>query len=85
MRRGRPNVRNDVQMAIVGALSTAGRPLNTSAIAKQSSKILGKKISWNTIQKYLNELVQVNKIQSTSLPHSKAENKNGLTVYSLKK
>jgi hypothetical protein len=72
-------------MAIVGALSTAGRPLNASAITKQSSKILGKKISWNTIQKYLNELVQVNKVQSVQLPHSKAENKNGLTLYSLKK
>jgi len=85
MKRGRPNLRSDVQKTIIDVLSFSPIPLNTSSIAEIISKNLGKKISWNTVSKYLDELVQLGKIQPISTPHSKKEGKEGLTLYTLKK
>jgi hypothetical protein len=59
--------------------------MTISALAKIISGKLNTRISWNTIQKYLDELVQMNKIQPMPLPHSKIDGKTGLTVYQLKK
>jgi hypothetical protein len=54
-------------------------------LAKVISGKLNKTVSWNTIQKYLDELVKIDKVQPIPLPHSKIEGKNGLIVYQLKK
>jgi hypothetical protein len=44
---------------------------------------LGRKVSWNTTHKYVQELVEVGKIRRIPLPHSKLEGRTGLTVYEL--
>lgn len=56
-----------------------------SAMARIISDKLGKTVSWNTVQKYLQELVETNKVQAMALPHSKEAGKTGLTVYTLKR
>jgi len=70
---------------IIEKLSTSPTPLTVSALTKDISSKLGRNVSWNTVQKYLNELVQAGKIQAIPLPHSKLPNKEGLIVYILKK
>ncbi len=84
MKRGRPKRRNEIQREIVSILSV-GTPMNTAIITKQISKTLNENVSWHTVNKYLNELVQLDKLRVTVLPHSKDEKKQGLIVYSLKK
>lgn len=85
MKRGRPNVRNRVKTAILETLERSQVPLTTSSVKNSISKELNQNFNWNTIQKYLNELIQTNKITTINLPHSKTPNKSGLTVYTLKK
>jgi predicted transcriptional regulator len=85
MKRGRPTIRIEVQKGIIEVLSSTSVPMNTSSITKNISKKLNKNLSWNTVQKYLDELVKLGKIQTIKLPHSKQEGKEGLTLYTLKK
>jgi predicted transcriptional regulator len=85
MKRGRRNLREDVIPQILDVLSNTQTPLTTSSIKIIISNKFGKNFSWNTIQKYLDELVRSNQVSSVSLPHSKMRNKTGLTVYMLKK
>jgi len=85
MKRGRPNSRFEIQKSIIETLESFPTPLTVSALAKLISVKSNKTISWNTIQKYLDELVELDKIQPVVLPHSKIDGKNGLTVYQLKK
>jgi len=85
MKRGRPSIRNLVQTSIIETLSSSQFPMTISALAKIISGKLERRISWNTVQKYLNELIEINKVQPMPLPHSKIEGKTGLTVYQLKK
>lgn len=85
MKRGRRSSRRLVQDQIFNIISNVNSPVTTAFLTKEISKSLNKKISWNTVQKYINELVEIGKIQPIPLPHSKEENKVGLTVYTLKK
>lgn len=85
MRRGRPNVRHEIQREIIILLSKFSTPLTTSIILRETAKTINREVSWNTIQKYVNELVESGKVQAVQLPHSKVENKLGLVVYTLKK
>lgn len=85
MKRGRPSVRNLIQTNIIEVLSSSQIPLTVSSLAKMISPRVGRTVSWNTVQKYLDELIQLGKIQPMPLPHSKIEGKTGLTVYQLKK
>jgi len=85
MKRGRHNMRRSVQEEIIKVVSSFNTPITTSVMRKEISKILNRNISWNTIQKYLTELVETGRIQPIQLPHSKLENKSGLIVYALKK
>ena len=84
-KRGRPNIRNKIQAIIIDVLSSDSRPVTISLMRKKISMVTGRQVSWNTIEKYTNELVQVDKIQKIALEHSKIEGKEGLTVYILKK
>ena len=85
MKRGRHNVRRSIQEEIIKVVSSFNTPITTSVMRKEISKTLNRNISWNTIQKYLTELVEAGRIQPIQLPHSKLENKPGLIVYTLKK
>lgn len=85
MRRGRPNIRRIVQSEIIIILTELKTPVATSVISKEVSKTLNRRISWNTVQKYVQELVEGGKIQAIQLPHSKIETKSGLVLYTLKK
>lgn len=85
MKRGRPNIRRDTQEGILSLLSQANTPVTISLLSKKISKIQNREISWNTVQKYIQELVESGKIQAIQLPHSKQEAKNGLVVYTLKR
>ena len=85
MKRGRPSKRHEIQTLVLETLGEVNTPMSTNAICEALFKQLKKKTSWNTVHKYLNELVEFGKIHAVSLPHSKLEGKEGLTVYSLKK
>lgn len=85
MKRGRPNVRQTIQNNLITVLSSSQTPLTVSSLTRFVSKEVNKSVSWNTVQKYLEELIQTEKVQAIELPHSKIENRNGLTVYVLKK
>ena len=85
MKRGRPNIRHDVQKEIISLLSKVTTPITISVISKTISQLINREISWNTVQKYVQELVEIGRIQAIQLPHSKLENKPGLIVYTLKK
>jgi hypothetical protein len=85
MKRGRPNSRSIVSRLILSTLESSQLPLATSTICKMIEKGTSKRVSWNTTQKYIDELIAVGKIEPITLPHSKDENKKGLTVYSVKK
>lgn len=85
MKRGRPNIRRIIQQEIIKILIELKTPVATSVISKEVSKTLNHRISWNTVQKYVQELVESGKIQAIQLPHSKIENKSGLVLYTLKK
>jgi len=84
MRRGRPIIRSEVQTLILEVLSQYKVPLSINAISQKIFEMTGKRISWNTIRKYLNELVELGKVTFIILPHSKKEGKEGLKVYTLK-
>lgn len=85
MKRGRPSLRRKMKPLILETLQLAKNPLTIRVITEEVSKKFGKKISWNTTQKYLQELIKADEVQSMILPHSKIKNKNGLIVYILKK
>lgn len=85
MKRGRPSKRTDIRKAILTALENSPVPLTTSVLARMLSEEAGSRISWNTVQKYLRELVEANRVHPISLPHSKKSGETGLTVYTLKK
>lgn len=85
MKRGRPEIKTTVQSRILDILSSNPTPLTTITLSRICEKEFDKKISWNTIKKYLQKLVEEGKVKAIVLPHSKEKNKNGLTVYILKK
>ncbi len=85
MKRGRPSTRKKITPLILKHLENSKLPLTISSLARIISKDVGYTVSWNTIEKYLRENIETNKIQAISLPHSKKEGKSGLTVYVLKK
>ncbi|MEM5844330.1 MAG: hypothetical protein QXX07_00865 [Candidatus Aenigmatarchaeota archaeon] len=85
MKRGRPSKRFEVQNLIVEVLKDVNTPISINAIRSMISEKIGKEVSWNTVDKYLNELVEIGKIEAIPTPHSKKEGKKGLTVYILKR
>lgn len=85
MKRGRPNIRYNVQSEIISLLTKFHTPITVSVLLKEINKSLNREMSWNTVQKYVRELVESGKIQAIQLPHSKIDNKSGLVVYTLKK
>ena len=85
MKRGRRPLRKDIYSSIIEILEETNAPLTTFFISKTISQKINRKISWNTVQKYVQELVESGKIQAIQLPHSKIENGAGLVVYTLKR
>jgi Fe2+ or Zn2+ uptake regulation protein len=85
MKRGRPSKRIEISNSILTIFTTSQTPYTIASLAKKLSEGKEKPVSWNTVQKYLDGLVQQEKVQTIVLPHSKDETKKGLTVYTLKK
>jgi len=85
MKRGRPNIRNKIKPIIVEIISSNKLPTSVNNLKNGIEKELKKEISWNTVKKYLDELVKTDVIQPIILPHSKIEKKEGLTVYTIKR
>ena len=85
MKRGRPSIRIEIQKEIMNVLAFSNVPMTISSIAKLISKKLNRRVSWNTVEKYIKELVTMDRVSPITLPHSKKEGKDGLTVYVLKK
>jgi len=85
MKRGRPSKRIEISNSILTIFTTSQTPYTIASLAKKLSEGKEKPVSWNTVQKYLDGLVQQEKVQAIVLPHSKDETKKGLTVYTLKK
>jgi hypothetical protein len=85
MKRGRRSMRQEVYSRVIGTLEQTNAPITIFFISKAISAEMGKKISWNTIQKYVQELVESGRIQAIQLPPSKQSVKSGLIVYALKK
>lgn len=85
MRRGRPNIRTIIQSNLLSVLGSSQTPMTISGLTRLISKETSRQISWNTIQKYVEELIKIDKVQAITLPHSKQEDKDGRTVYMIKK
>jgi|YelNatPaOPRAMG01_1025707.scaffolds.fasta_scaffold12233_3 predicted transcriptional regulator len=85
MKRGRRSIREEVKSQILDVLSNTELPLTTSSIKMLILRKFNKNLSWNTVQKYLDELVKNNQVSAISLPHSKEKEKTGITVYILKR
>ena len=85
MKRGRPILRSEVQKLILEELRKVEVPVTINALCKLIRKSRGRRISWNTVEKYLSELVNMGVVTPISLPHSKVEGKKGLTVYTIKR
>jgi predicted oxidoreductase (fatty acid repression mutant protein) len=85
MKRGRRSLREQVKSQILDILSNTRTPLTVSSIRMLILKKFDKKLSWSTVEKYLDELVRSKQVSAISLPHSKTKDKCGLTVYILKK
>ncbi|MEM7821745.1 MAG: hypothetical protein QXX38_02975 [Candidatus Aenigmatarchaeota archaeon] len=85
MKKGRRSIGEEVKSQILDVLSNTKLPLTTSSIKVLILKKFNRNLSWNTVQKYLNELVKNNQLIVFSLPHSKEKEKKGVTVYILKK
>jgi hypothetical protein len=85
MRRGRPNIRTVIQSNLLNVLGSSQTPMTISSLTRFVSEETKRQVSWNTVQKYVEELIKIDKIQAITLPHSKQENKTGLTVYTIKK
>ena len=71
MKRGRPNVRNKIKPILIEILTLDRLPRSANSLKKSIDKELKKDVSWNTIKKYLDELVQTDVIQPIRLQHSK--------------
>ncbi|MEM0480875.1 MAG: hypothetical protein QXQ14_01680, partial [Candidatus Aenigmatarchaeota archaeon] len=56
-------------------------PSNVDKIRRYVSQKLNQEVSWNTVKKYLEELVKLDKLKKIILPHSKEKDKEGLTLY----
>lgn len=84
MKRGRPNKRGEIKNAIVEILGKSSVPMTTSALNRIVNETLNTKVSWNTVQKYVLEMVEANNIKPISLQHSKKKGETGLVVYMLK-
>ncbi|RLI97729.1 MAG: hypothetical protein DRP00_03590 [Candidatus Aenigmatarchaeota archaeon] len=85
MKRGRPTKRYKVQTKIIECLEEFNTPASVNAITRFVREKLRENISWNTVKKYLEELVEMGKVEALSTPHSKKEGEEGLTIYALKK
>jgi len=85
MKRGRPNKRLKIKTSILESMQEMNAPLTISSMARILSDKHNEQISWNTVRKYVREMIETNKIEAILLPHSKQEGKDGLTVYVLKR
>lgn len=85
MKKGRPTKRFLIYKLIEEYFRENPYPSNINKITAYISQKSGKKISWNTVKKYLEELVRLDKINKINLPHSKNKEKKGLTLYSYEK
>lgn len=85
MKRGRPPIRQVIQSNLIQVLESSQIPMTTSSLTRFVSRGVNKSVSWNTVQKYLEELIQDEKVEAISLPHSKIEDREGLTMYVLKR
>jgi len=85
MKRGRRSLKSQVESQILDILSNTNTPLTPSSIKKLILNRFDKNLSWNTVQKYLDELMKRGEVSSIQLPHSKIKGRAGLRVYILKK
>jgi len=85
MKRGRPSKRTKIKEVLLAVMKEINAPLTISSMTNMVSGRLGEAISWNTVRKYVQEMVETNAIEVIRLPHSKEEGKDGLTVYMLKR
>ena len=85
MKRGRPSKRHKIEAAILECLAELNTYISVNAIVKYLKKKMEESVSWNTVKKYLDELVSLGKVEVVQLPHSKKESAEGLKVYRLKK
>lgn len=85
MKRGRPSLRGRIKPLLVEIISSSRVPKNVKNLKEDIEKRLKKNVNWNTVKKYLDELVKEGAIQPIVLPHSKIKGKEGLTTYILKR
>jgi hypothetical protein len=85
MKRGRPAKRYVIYEKILEYFEKNPFPSNVEKIREFISKELNENVSWNTVRKYLEELVKLDKLRKIVLPHSKDKNKEGITLFERKK
>jgi hypothetical protein len=85
MKRGRPSKRYLLYEEIIEYFEENPLPSNVDKIRKYISKKMNKNISWNTVKKYLEELVKLDKLRKIVVPHSKEKGREGIVLYEKKK
>lgn len=81
---GRKPIRLPVQTAVIEILSNTDFPLSCNVLKKEIRKRSGKNIHFDTVKKYLDELVRKNMIFRKELPPAKKEHMKGTVLYSKK-
>jgi len=81
MKRGRPSKRYEIYALIEEYFLNNPYPSNVRRISEFVSQRIGKPISWNTVKKYLEELVRIDKLKKIRTQHSKNPEKEGITLY----
>ncbi len=84
MKKGRPSKRYEVYNLIFDFFSKNAYPANVKRITDYINSVSNLNLSWNTVKKYLEELVKLDKLKKIKLEHSKEKGKEGLTLYAPK-
>ena len=79
---GRRPVRFEMESKILRVLERLDVPVTCSYLKKEISR--RKKVHFDTVKKYLNDLSQRNVIFKKTLPPTKKQHKKGMTLYSKK-
>jgi predicted transcriptional regulator len=79
---GRRPVRFEIESKIMKTIDKTEVPVTCSFVKKEISN--RKKVHFDTVKKYLEELVQRNVLFKKTLPPTKKQHKRGMTLYSNK-
>jgi hypothetical protein len=81
---GRKPIKMQVQTVALDILGHAEFPVSCNVLKKEIRQRLGKNTHFDTVKKYLDDLVRKDMIFRKELPPAKKEHKKGVVLYSKK-